>query len=337
MATADIAQKNGRGATSQSIKNSVDDVLNDARRLLDMVLMGDSPVDTARTGPRKIKQRATVAGQTPKRTSRERRRRSSSPLGNMEALKKPKTALEDDGSRHRDVDDDDGSRDHAKPKRDERPVEKTRRGHTPKLTPVSVGRRAPLAEPEDSTITPEAERDVGRQMRLLKCQSMTSDKAEYDEDDEVDSGSIAADGDYDDVDGDSVAEEPVDEKERILEEIAMKLRSLGDRLNDEIPLGAMTKSGSTLSISMMAIEGIQDLISNLTYEQFQDVVNRNLGNETGVQQVTVMFRLATAAVRHLGYGTRAATDLKQIALTYFRDNVATWVSQNGWEGIAQRL
>lgn len=332
MAKETTAQKNGGGAGPRSTNNSsMDEVLKDADRILNMVLIDSSPIDTAQTGQKQSKPRATVAGQRPHKRTSEDRRRSSSPLETKEASKKRKNALEDDGSRCRDDDDDDASRGHSKSKGDEEPVEETRRGNARKLTIPGVGGRAPLAEPEDSTVTPEPESDVGRIMGFLKCRSQS-------EGDEVDGDGCDIDeDDYDDVDGISDAEEPIDEKERVLEEIAMKLRNLGDALNSQIAPGTMTKSASTLSISMMALDGIQDLVSNLTYEQFQDAVNRNMGNEPAVQQMTVMFRLASAAVRHLGCGTRAAGDLKQIAMTYFRQNVASWVSQNGWEGIAQRL
>lgn len=172
MAKAAIAQKNSRRAGLRSNSNSsMEDVLiRDANKLLKMV-MGTSPIDTAETGQRSHEPRATVADQRPKRTSGERRRRSSSPEENKEASKKSKKTLEDDGSR--DDDDDSDSKDQTKPRMDGGRGERTRNGRAPRLT-IPDARRAPLAEPEDSTVTPEAVRDVCPKMGLLKCRSMAS-------------------------------------------------------------------------------------------------------------------------------------------------------------------
>ena len=76
---------------------------------------------------------------------------------------------------------------------------------------------------------------------------------------------------------------------------------------------------------------IAELVRNASYSKFKQIVNENIGNEPGWQQIAMMFRLTQTSVQLAGMGTAVALQIKEMTLQYFEDKFASWiVGQGGW-------
>lgn len=76
---------------------------------------------------------------------------------------------------------------------------------------------------------------------------------------------------------------------------------------------------------------VGDLVRNASYSKFKQIVNENIGNEPGWQQLAIMFRMTQSAIQLAGMGTAAALQIKEMTLRYFEDRFAGWIlGQGGW-------
>jgi putative N-acetylmannosamine-6-phosphate epimerase len=74
---------------------------------------------------------------------------------------------------------------------------------------------------------------------------------------------------------------------------------------------------------------VSDLLRNPDYGSFQHIISEAAGRESGLQQIAVMFHLTKAAVQIAGAGTARAKNIKDMALKYFEQNLASWIIQRG--------
>ncbi len=81
---------------------------------------------------------------------------------------------------------------------------------------------------------------------------------------------------------------------------------------------------------------VEELVRTASYSQFQQIVNENIGNDTGWEQIALMFRLTQTSIQLAGMGTAVALQMKEMTLKYFEDKFAAWlVGKGGWESMVE--
>lgn len=71
--------------------------------------------------------------------------------------------------------------------------------------------------------------------------------------------------------------------------------------------------------------------TNNTYDEFEQVLQENVGEQVDWSALAQMFRLTQTAVQQTGTGSAAADQIQAFTLRYFRDRFAPWiVKQGGW-------
>ena len=77
---------------------------------------------------------------------------------------------------------------------------------------------------------------------------------------------------------------------------------------------------------------VQDLIENLSFENFEHVMNKTIqGREAGLPQISVVFRLARSAVKRLGFRSSRAAEVENNTMRYFSNNLAQGIVEaGGW-------
>ncbi|KAI0224483.1 hypothetical protein LSAT2_024518 [Lamellibrachia satsuma] len=106
----------------------------------------------------------------------------------------------------------------------------------------------------------------------------------------------------------------------------------------EKKLGALLRAHGDSADKNMTDAGpvIAELVRNASYSKFKQIVNENIGNEPGWQQIAMMFRLTQTSVQLAGMGTAVALQIKEMTLQYFEDKFASWiVGQGGWESMVE--
>lgn len=118
---------------------------------------------------------------------------------------------------------------------------------------------------------------------------------------------------------------PPDRLNSIERDIIMELRKEGDRLSETINMPSV--------IMPIAIQLIKETDQ---YSRFTNVVESSLGGTVGWHNVAMYFYVTKAAVHMAGAGGAVALRLKDMALQYFSDKFAGWITdKGGWDSVLE--
>lgn len=74
-----------------------------------------------------------------------------------------------------------------------------------------------------------------------------------------------------------------------------------------------------------------EILKQLTYNNFKQIVEAYTKNKNGFQEVVTLFMLSKAAISLVGAGRALASQVKDLTLQYFEDKCAAYiVERGGW-------
>ncbi|XP_060069232.1 uncharacterized protein LOC132549326 [Ylistrum balloti] len=108
-------------------------------------------------------------------------------------------------------------------------------------------------------------------------------------------------------------------------DLIMELRKEGDRLSETINVPSIV-----MPIAMQLVQETDQ------YNRFTKVVESSLGGTVGWHNVAMYFYVTKAAVHMAGAGGAVALKLKDMALQYFSDKFAGWITdRGGWDSVLE--
>ncbi|OWF53166.1 uncharacterized protein LOC110446774 [Mizuhopecten yessoensis] len=118
---------------------------------------------------------------------------------------------------------------------------------------------------------------------------------------------------------------PPDRLNSIERDLVMELRKEGDRLSETMNMPSL--------IMPIAIQLVKETDQ---YNRFTKVVESSLGGTVGWHNVAMYFYVTKAAVQMAGAGGAVALRLKDMALQYFSDRFAGWITdRGGWDSVLE--
>lgn len=103
-------------------------------------------------------------------------------------------------------------------------------------------------------------------------------------------------------------------------------------LEKEIVDHLLSIQGNTSFPSVAAME----ILKQLTYNNFKQIVEAYTKNKNGFQEVVTLFMLSKAAISLVGAGRALASQVKDLTLQYFEDKCAAYiVERGGWDSVLE--
>ncbi|XP_033740220.1 uncharacterized protein LOC117327380 [Pecten maximus] len=123
----------------------------------------------------------------------------------------------------------------------------------------------------------------------------------------------------------SGSRKPPDRLNSIERDLIFELRREGDRLSETINMPSVI-----MPIAMQLVKETDQ------YNRFTKVVESSLGGTVGWHNVAMYFYVTKAAVHMAGAGGAVALKLKDMALQYFSDRFAGWITdRGGWDSVLE--
>lgn len=110
---------------------------------------------------------------------------------------------------------------------------------------------------------------------------------------------------------------PNSKSRKLASDLVTELRKEGDRLSREL----------NLPDSLLPI--VMDMVKQVTYDHFKELVQKALCEAIGWDQVALYFYVARAAIVMAGAGGRLARGLKDMAVRYFHEELSPWIHDRG--------
>ncbi|XP_052089151.1 uncharacterized protein LOC127725859 [Mytilus californianus] len=110
---------------------------------------------------------------------------------------------------------------------------------------------------------------------------------------------------------------PASQGRKLAKDLVDELRKEGDRLSREMNLPA----------NLLPI--VMDMVKQITYDHFKDLVKRALCETIGWDQVALYFYISKAAIVMAGAGGSIACKLKDMAVRYFHEELLPWIYDRG--------
>ncbi|OPL20219.1 hypothetical protein AM593_09954, partial [Mytilus galloprovincialis] len=104
---------------------------------------------------------------------------------------------------------------------------------------------------------------------------------------------------------------------KLAKDLVDELRKEGDRLSREMNLPA----------NLLPI--VMDMVKQITYDHFKDLVKKALCETIGWDQVALYFYISKAAIVMAGASGSIACRLKDMAVRYFHEELSPWIYDRG--------
>ncbi|CAE1311249.1 unnamed protein product [Acanthosepion pharaonis] len=189
--------------------------------------------------------------------------------------------------------------------------------------------------------------------RVIEHHEHLTDQLETDQSDE-----IVMEGDQvDGAVGGAIEDDSEQNKMALYKRVASKLAIMADEYiqsdsegacsASEIPVpdtSELTELEKEIVDHLLSIQGntpfpsvaAMEILKQLTYNNFKQIVEAYTKNKNGFQEVVTLFMLSKAAISLVGAGRALASQVKDLTLQYFEDKCAAYiVERGGWDSVLE--